>query len=72
MYSQLAICTYYTIHAGKATSMQEKQFLSCISIATVSISRLTVVSREAKEEAASGALMDSRLTRMSIIQVQEL
>ena len=28
-------------------------------------SRLTVVSREAKEEAASGAPTDSRLTRMS-------
>ena len=25
--------TYYTIHAGKAVSMQGKQILSCISIA---------------------------------------
>ena len=36
------------------------------------ISRLTVVSREAKEEAASSALTDSRLTHVSIIQEQEL
>ena len=35
-------------------------------------SRLTVVSREAKEEAASGAPTDSRLTRVSILQEQEL
>ena len=35
-------------------------------------SRLTVVSREAKEEAASGASTDSRLTRVSILQEQEL
>ena len=35
-------------------------------------SRLTVVSREAKEEAASGAPMDSRLTLVSILQEQEL
>ena len=31
-----------------------------------------VVSREAKEEAASGALMDLRLTLVSILQEQEL
>ena len=36
------------------------------------ISRLTVVSRKAKEEAASGTPTDSRLTRVSILQVQEL
>ena len=36
------------------------------------ISRLTVVSREAKEEAASSAPTDSRLTRVSIVQEQEL
>ena len=35
-------------------------------------SRLTVVSREAKEEAASGAPTDSRLTLVSILQEQEL
>ena len=35
-------------------------------------SRLTVVSREAKEEAARGALTDSRLTCTSILQEQEL
>ena len=38
----------------------------------VQASRLTVVSREAKEEAASGAPKDSRLTRVSILQEQEL
>ena len=38
----------------------------------VSGSRLTVVSCKAKEEAASSAPTDSRLTRMSIIQEQEL
>ena len=32
-------------------------------------SRLTVVSHEAKEEAASGTPMDSRLTHMSILHV---
>ena len=36
------------------------------------ISRFTVVSREAKEEAASGAPTDSRLTLVSILQEQEL
>ena len=35
-------------------------------------SRLTVVSREAKEEAVCGGPTDSRLTRVSIIQLQEL
>ena len=35
-------------------------------------SRLMVVSYEAKEEAASGAPMDSRLTHMSIVLEQEL
>ena len=36
------------------------------------ILRLTVVSRKAKEEVASDTSMDSRLTRVSILQVQEL
>ena len=35
-------------------------------------SRLTVVSREAKEEAASGTPTDLRLTLVSILQEQEL
>ena len=43
-----------------------------ISKKTKPRSRLTVVSCEAKEEAASSALTDSRLTRVSILQVQEL
>ena len=35
-------------------------------------SRLTVVSHEAKEEAASSALTDLRFTRVSILREQEL
>ena len=34
--------------------------------------RLTTVSREAKEKAATGALTDSRLTHMSILQDKSL
>ena len=34
-------------------------------------SRLTVVNREAKEQAATGTLMDSRLTRVSEYLTEE-
>ena len=36
------------------------------------VSKPMVVSHEAKEEVASGALTDSRLTHVSILQEQEL
>ena len=42
------------------------------TVTTQQESRLMVVSREAKEEAASGDPTDSRLTLMSILQEQEL
>ena len=41
-------------------------------IKVVDISRLTVMSHEAKEEVASSTLIDSRLTHVSILQEQEL
>ena len=39
---------------------------------TVATSRLMLVSQETKEEVASDTPMDSRLTRVSILQEQEL
>ena len=67
--------TQVVVHFSKHHSSEAWRHNSlniCHLSSGVFISRLMVVSHKAKEEAASSAPMDSRLTQVSILQEQEL